>query len=73
VRTISLVAVKDFTFQNRAYVAGEYFDATPIESAAHLYRKRAKFAPDPPAPPAPVTTETPKRRRYQRKDLRAED
>jgi hypothetical protein len=73
-----LIAVRDFAFttlarQTRHLTAGEVFEVAPVEAAALVYQKKAKFAP--PSTPArqAAVPEDPPRRRYRRRDLRAED
>lgn len=66
----TLIATQSFTWQGRALEAGDRFDVPPVEAAVLVYRqRRARFAAGADEPAA----EPPKRRRYRRRDLRAEE
>lgn len=82
---VRVIALHDFTFQNRAVVAGEELSVRAIEAAALRYQHKVKFArpqsvqtrevvpEDEPGVAEPEPDAKPKpKRQYRRRDLTAE-
>jgi hypothetical protein len=80
---IHLIAKTTFEHHGRRLTPGDPFTASPIEAAALRYQRKAIFAPArrvqtramaAETSSAPTQSDTPtRRRRYQRRDMVAED
>lgn len=75
-KPIALVARRAFSFRRLTgdvltCTAGERVEVSPIEAVLLRARRDADFAPT--RPPEPPPEKKPTRRRYQRRDLEAEE
>lgn len=76
---ISLIATKDLTCAGLDYLAGDHFEASPVQAAALTYQRKARFARKLEAriiaekiESEDLDTEQPrKKRRYRRRDMQA--